>query len=57
MLNVCGWPVTAPENHFWSAAATVENAWNLLAQCGTVTIHRKTQTIAPETALKHYHWL
>jgi len=29
------------ENHFRSVAATVENAWNLLAQCGTVAIHLK----------------
>jgi len=35
----------------------VENAWNLLVQRGTVLIHRKTQTDALRTALKHYHML
>jgi len=65
LLNVWGWPSrfrpfgtpgTAPEKHF-RTAATVENAWNLLAQRGTIAVHRKTQTDAQGTALKYHHLL
>jgi len=49
-----GWPLlisnirhteTCPEDHFRFAAATVENAWNRLAVCRTIGVHRKKHTV------------